>query len=183
MLDRFHTDTGLEIHHDGDLPARSGLGSSSAFTVGLISALHALGGRYISKDALASEAIHVEHCVLREPVGVQDQISAAYGGFNHIRFNRDGTHEVRPMIVPRERLDALQDHLFLVFTGKSRLAPQVAQTVISNLKDKADDLRTIQQQAEHAVAVLSSPTTDIIESFIRACASLVEFNRRFSGEF
>ena len=163
VLDRFQTDRGLEIHHDGDLPARSGLGSSSAFTVGLISALHALGGRYISKDALASEAIHVEHCMLREPVGVQDQISAAFGGFNHIAFNRDGTHEVRPMILPRERIEALQDHLFLVFTGKSRLAPQVARTVIGNLKDKADDLRTMQQQVGHAIAVLSSPTTDLAE--------------------
>src|SRR2546422_648675 len=163
VLDRFQTDRGLEIHHDGDLPARSGLGSSSAFTVGLISALHALGGRYVSKDALASEAIHVEHCMLREPVGVQDQISAAFGGFNHIAFNRDGTHEVRPMILPRERIEALQDHLFLVFTGKSRLAPQVARTVIGNLKDKADDLRTMQQQVAHAIAVLSSPTTDLAE--------------------
>jgi D-glycero-alpha-D-manno-heptose-7-phosphate kinase len=163
VLDRFQSEKGLEIHHDGDLPARSGLGSSSAFTVGLISALHALSGRYISKDALASEAIHVEHCVLREPVGLQDQISAAFGGFNHIAFNRDGTHEVRPLILPRERLDALQDHLFLVFTGKSRLAPQVAQTVIGNLKERADDLRVMRQQVDQAIAVLSSPTTDLVE--------------------
>jgi len=145
------------------LPARSGLGSSSAFTVGLISALHALGGRYVSKDALASEAIHVEHCMLREPVGLQDQISAAFGGFNHITFNRDGTHEVRPMILPRDRLEALQDHLFLVFTGKSRLVPQVAQTVIRNLNARVDDLRTMQQQVDEAVSILSSRTTDITE--------------------
>jgi D-glycero-alpha-D-manno-heptose-7-phosphate kinase len=163
VLDRFGAEKGLEIHHDGDLPARSGLGSSSAFTVGLISALHALSGRYVSKDVLATEAIHVEHCVLREPVGLQDQISAAFGGFNHITFNRDGTHEVRPMILPRERLEALQDHLFLVFTGKSRLAPQIAATVIRNLKDRVGDLRTIQQQVDEAVSVLSSPTTDITE--------------------
>src|SRR5438309_4036074 len=92
VLTHFGWTEGIEIHHDGDLPARSGLGSSSAFTVGLINALHALSGRYVSKDVLASEAIHVEHCVLREPVGLQDQISAAFGGFNHITFNRDGTH-------------------------------------------------------------------------------------------
>jgi len=163
VLDRFQADKGLEIHHDGDLPARSGLGSSSAFTVGLISALHALSGRYVSKDALATEAIHVEHCMLREPVGLQDQISAAFGGFNHIAFSRDGSYQVRPMIVPRERLEALQDHLFLVFTGKSRLAPQIAQTVIGNLRGRAGDLRTMHQQVDHAIEVLSSPRTDILE--------------------
>ena len=99
------------FHHDGDLPARSGLGSSSAFTVGLINAVHALDGRHMSKEALASEAIHVEQCVLREPVGLQDQISAAFGGFNHITFRQDGTYNVAPMMLPRERLEALQDHL------------------------------------------------------------------------
>ena len=80
VLQRLGVAKGLEIHHDGDLPARSGLGSSSAFTVGLISAIHALEGRYSSKDALASEAIHIEQRVLREAVGVQDQISTAFGG-------------------------------------------------------------------------------------------------------
>src|SRR6188508_3138271 len=96
---------GLEIHHDGDLPARAGLGSSSAFTVGLISAVLALDGRHISKDDLADEAINVEQCLLREPVGVQDQISAAFGGFNHISLRRDGSYQVSPMILPRERLE------------------------------------------------------------------------------
>src|SRR5207248_9392145 len=104
----------------GDLPARSGLGSSSAFTVGLISALHALGGRHVSKDALASDAIHVEHCMLREPVGLQDQISAAFGGFNHIGFNRDGTYEVRPLILPRERLDARSEERRVGKEGRER---------------------------------------------------------------
>src|SRR5688572_12881604 len=90
VLQRLGVTKGLEIHHDGDLPARSGLGSSSAFTVGLISAIHALEGRYSSKDVLASEAIHIEQCMLREAVGVQDQISTAFGGFNHIT-NRKST--------------------------------------------------------------------------------------------
>src|SRR5688572_11142355 len=90
VLQKFGIARGLEIHHDGDLPARSGLGSSSAFTVGLISAIHALEGQYSSKEALAAEAIDVEHCRLREAVGVQDQISTAFGGFNHIT-NRKST--------------------------------------------------------------------------------------------
>ena len=163
VLQRLEVDRGLEIHHDGDLPARSGLGSSSAFTVGLLRAVHALRGRHSSKEALASEAIHVEQCMLREPVGLQDQISAAYGGFNHIRFRPDGTYEVEPMILPRERLAALQDHLLLVFTGISRLAPAVAQTVIDNLKNRTGELKAMQQMVDRAMELLASPTANIIE--------------------
>jgi D-glycero-alpha-D-manno-heptose-7-phosphate kinase len=154
---------GLEIHHDGDLPARSGLGSSSAFTVGLLNAVHALEGRYVSKDALAREAIHVEQCVLQERVGLQDQISAAFGGFNHITVAQDGTYNVSPMVLPRERLNALQDHLLLVFTGISRTAAEVAQSVVGNLKNKAGNMRTIQQMVDRAIEILSSPGTDLLE--------------------
>jgi D-glycero-alpha-D-manno-heptose-7-phosphate kinase len=163
VLQRLEVERGLEIHHDGDLPARSGLGSSSAFTVGLLRAVHALRGRHTSKEALASEAIHVEQCMLREPVGLQDQISAAYGGFNHIRFKPDGSYDVDPMILPRERLAALQDHLLLVFTGISRLAPVVAQTVIDNLKNRTGELKAIQQMVDRAIELLASPTADIVE--------------------
>jgi D-glycero-alpha-D-manno-heptose-7-phosphate kinase len=163
VLEWLNVARGLEIHHDGDLPARSGLGSSSAFTVGLINALHALEGRYISKDALANEAIHVEQCVIRERVGLQDQISAAFGGFNHVTVAPNGTHSVSPMVLPRPRLDALQDHLLLVFTGISRTAPEIAQAVVDNLKNKSTDMRTIQQMVDHAIEILSSPATDIIE--------------------
>src|SRR6186713_1785195 len=143
VLQRLDVDKGLEIHHDGDLPARSGLGSSSAFTVGLLNAVHALRGHYTSKEALANEAIHVEQCILKEPVGVQDQISASFGGFNLIEFRKDGGFAVSPMILSRERLTELQDHLLLYFTGISRLAPEVAQTVIDNLHSRTDELRTI----------------------------------------
>jgi D-glycero-alpha-D-manno-heptose-7-phosphate kinase len=163
VLQRLEVDRGLEIHHDGDLPARAGLGSSSAFTVGLLHAVHALRGRHTSKEALASEAIHVEQCMLREPVGLQDQISAAYGGFNHILFRPDGTYEVVPMIIPRDRLAALQDHLLLVFTGISRLAPAVAQTVIDNLKNRTGELKAMQQMVDRAIELLASPTADIVE--------------------
>jgi D-glycero-alpha-D-manno-heptose-7-phosphate kinase len=163
VLERLRPAKGLEIHHDGDLPAQSGLGSSSAFTVGLLGALHALEGRYISKEELAREAIDVEQCRLREPVGLQDQISTAYGGFNHISFRPDGVYEVQPLILPRERLVALQDHLLLVFTGKSRLAAEVAQTVIENIKHRGDALRTLQQTVAAAIEILTSPSSDILE--------------------
>lgn len=154
---------GLEIHHDGDLPARSGLGSSSAFTVGLISAIYALDGRYSSKEALANEAIQIEQCVLREAVGVQDQISTAFGGFNHVTFRQDGTYQMNPVILPRERLEALQDHLMLVFTGVSRIAADVAQTQLDNLKDRQAELRTVQQMVDEALAIVTSPRSSLVE--------------------
>jgi D-glycero-alpha-D-manno-heptose-7-phosphate kinase len=163
VLERLRADTGLEIHHDGDLPARTGLGSSSAFTVGLLSAIQALRGRQMTKEALATEAIYVEQCMLREPVGLQDQICAAFGGFNHITFRPDGAFDVEPMILPRERLLQLQDHLLLVFTGISRLSAEVAQTVIDNVKSRTVELRAMQQMVQRALEILSSPATDITE--------------------
>jgi D-glycero-alpha-D-manno-heptose-7-phosphate kinase len=163
VLEWLKVGKGLEIHHDGDLPARSGLGSSSAFTVGLINAVHALEGRYVSKEQLASEAIHVEQCVLRERVGLQDQISAAFGGFNHITLAENGTFDVRPIVLPKTRLDELQDHLLLVFTGISRTAAEVAETVVGNLTKRSDEMAAIQQMVEEAIKILSSPGRDLAE--------------------
>ena len=179
VLQRLEVNRGLEIHHDGDLPARAGLGSSSAFTVGLLHAVHALRGRQVSKEALASEAIHVEQCMLREPVGLQDQISAAYGGFNQIRFRHDGTYDVEPMVLPRERLAELQDHLLLVFTGISRLAPMVAQTVIDNLKNRTGELNAMHEMVDRSIELLSSPTADIVE-FGRLLDESWQLKRRLS---
>src|SRR5215813_10874580 len=102
---------GLEIHHDADLPARSGLGSSSSFTVGLLNALYALDGRMVSKRDLGREAIHVEQDVLKETVGCQDQLWAAFGGLNHIEFFPDGDFAVSPVILPAERRDLLSSSM------------------------------------------------------------------------
>ena len=179
VLERLQPAKGLEIHHDGDLPARSGLGSSSAFTVGLLGAMHALDGRYTPKDALASEAIYVEQCLLREPVGLQDQISAAFGGFNRITFRHDGTYEVNPMILPRERLNALQDHLLLVFTGISRTSADVAETIVTNLGKRVEELKVLQQMVDHAVEILSSPTASLDE-FGRLLNENWQLKRRLS---
>jgi D-glycero-alpha-D-manno-heptose-7-phosphate kinase len=163
VLDWMQITTGLEIHHDGDLPARAGLGSSSAFTVGLLNALHALAGRRTSGDRLASEAIHVEQQVIGEAVGSQDQISSAVGGFNHITFRTDGTYHVAPMIMPRERLAALQDHLMLVFTGISRTAAELAAAVIDRLPDRTRELKAMQALVGPAMEILSSPQADLLE--------------------
>jgi D-glycero-alpha-D-manno-heptose-7-phosphate kinase len=153
---------GVEIHHDGDLPARSGLGSSSSFTVGLINALRAMQGRHISKEELGELAIHIEQEVIRENVGSQDQISAAYGGFNRIDFRRDGGIEVQPIILPRERLATFKGHLMLVFTGFARLASEVAKTKIDNLEKRAEEIHRMARMVDDGVEILTSerPLTD-----------------------
>jgi D-glycero-alpha-D-manno-heptose-7-phosphate kinase len=154
---------GLEIHHDGDLPARSGLGSSSSFTVGLLNALHALRGRMVSKDELAREALRIEQDVIREPVGSQDQIWAAYGGLNRIDFAPDGSFEVTPLILTRERRDELESSLMLFFTGLSRLALTVAKKQIANLDAKERNLHRMRQMVDEAQAIVTSPKRPMLE--------------------
>lgn len=152
---------GLEIHHDGDLPARAGLGSSSSFTVGLIHAIRSLRGQYVSKDELAREAIHIEQDVIRENVGSQDQVSAAFGGLNRIEFRRDDSVDVAPVIVERERLAALQDHLMLCFTGISRIASDVAKSKIDNLRHRHAELTQMRAMVDEAIAALQDAKTPI----------------------
>jgi D-glycero-alpha-D-manno-heptose-7-phosphate kinase len=163
VLDWMKWERGLEVHHDGDLPARSGLGSSSSFTVGLIHALNALQGRYISKEELASQALYVEQEVIREVVGSQDQISAAFGGLNRIQFRRDGEFDVDPIVLPRERLAELQASLMLCFTGLSRLAPEVAKSKVDNFKARERALRTMGAMVDTAIGILRESATPIVE--------------------
>jgi D-glycero-alpha-D-manno-heptose-7-phosphate kinase len=154
---------GLEIHHDGDLPARSGLGSSSSFTVGLINALNAFRSRATSDGELAQTAIMLEQDVMKEAVGSQDQILASYGGLNHIVFRTDETYDLNPVIAPKERIVWLQDHLMLFFTGVSRFSTEIAKTKIDNFKNKGAELRAIGQMVDHAIGIVSSPTTPVTE--------------------
>lgn len=164
VLGEFDPADGLEIHHDGDLPARSGLGSSSSFTVGLLNSLKALNGEIISKRGLAREAIRIEHHVIHEKVGCQDQIWAAYGGLNRINFLPTGDFDVQPAVVAGERRRELQDHLLLVFTGLSRLAPVMAEKQMDNLDKSEAQLHTMQAMVGEAEALLqdtSRPISDI----------------------
>lgn len=154
---------GVEIHHDGDLPARSGLGSSSAFTVGLLHALSALRGRYISKEKLASTAIFIEQKMIREHVGSQDQISAAFGGFNRIEFPRNDVFDVSPVILPGERFEELQNHLMLFFTGFSRIASDVAKSKIDNFKNRETELKCMKAMVDEAITILQDPAISIKE--------------------
>jgi D-glycero-alpha-D-manno-heptose-7-phosphate kinase len=148
--------SGLEIHHDGDLPARTGLGSSSAFTVGILHSLYALKGMMPTKHRLAEEAIHIERNVLREHVGSQDQAAVSYGGFNKITFGADGSFRVEPIIYNRERLDNFQNHIMLYFTGFSRIASHIAKKQITNTPNKTRELMTMQHMVDDAIAILTS---------------------------
>ncbi len=146
---------GIEIHHDGDLPARTGLGSSSSFTVGLLNALYALKGKIVSKETLAHEAIHVEQDMIKENVGCQDQMLAAYGGFNYIEFGGPHHLRVQPITLPAERLNSLQDHLMLFFTGFSRMASQIADAQIKNIPNKKPELKRMHEMVHEAMDVLN----------------------------
>src|SRR5208282_1959434 len=108
-------DEGVEIHHVADLPARTGLGTSSAFTVGLLLALYALKDQMRDKHALANEAIHIEQELIKEAVGSQDQVCAAYGGFNRINFHTDDAIEVKQILTAQDRFRELERHLALFF--------------------------------------------------------------------
>jgi D-glycero-alpha-D-manno-heptose-7-phosphate kinase len=154
---------GLEIHHDGDLPARSGLGSSSAFTVGLLNALYALRGQMISKQKLAEEAIRIEQQVIREPVGSQDQIWAAFGGLNRIDFRTDGTFTVKPLILTPSRRQELESSLMLFFTGLSRYALTVASKQIANMDAKERNLHRMREMVDEAEAIIGDPLRPVLE--------------------
>lgn len=147
---------GVEIHHDGDLPARSGMGSSSAFTVGLLHALHALKGQIPSKHQLATESIHVEQDLLKETVGSQDQVLAAYGGLNHVTFHTNGEISVRPMTISRERIDQLDSHLMLFYTGIKRTASDVAKSYVTDMDSRKRQLRIMRDLVDEAVTLLNS---------------------------
>lgn len=152
----FDDSIGLEIHYQGDLPARAGMGSSSSFAVGLLKALTALRGQMISKHDLALKAIDLEQTVLKDHVGSQDQVAVAYGGLNVIQFLRNGTIRVEPVTVSVSRLSELQSRLLLFYTGTSRLASEVAAAVVANLQRKRAELRRMRAMVDQAISILNS---------------------------
>ncbi|MBM3776970.1 MAG: kinase [Acidimicrobiia bacterium] len=163
---------GVEIHHDGDLPARSGIGSSSAFTVGLLNAIHALQGTMVSKQQLATESIAIEQEILRETVGSQDQVAAAYGGFHRIAFQPSGEIEVTPVTVAPECVRKLDAHLMLFYTGIARTASHVADTYVSRLGSNSDALFSTAGFVGEALAILNGrdPLTRVGELLHEAWA-------------
>lgn len=145
---------GVEIHHNGDLPARSGMGSSSSFTVGLLHALYALQGATPSPRQLAEESIHIEQEMIRETVGSQDQMCVALGGLNKIVFHTTGEIDCLPLSLPAGRKEALNDHLMLFYTGIRRTASDVAKSYVDRLKDKSELLFRMQEMVDQGIAIL-----------------------------
>jgi len=133
-------DRGIEIVHNADLPAQSGIGSSSTFTVGLLNALYALKNYMPTKRELAINAIHIEQDLIGENVGSQDQTAASFGGLNKIVFDGRKNIDVESIIIPHERLVELQDNLMLFFTGFARTASEVAKKQIEITNQKENEL-------------------------------------------
>lgn len=155
-------DQSLEIHHDADLPARAGLGSSSAFTVGLCNALLALRGQSISKEALAQLAIHIEQNILKETVGCQDQTLTAHGGLHCVYFFPNRNISVHPVIAPEKRIQMLQNHLLLFFTGLSRYADPVAKSKVANFQMKKKELLRMHRMVKESLDILQDETEDLL---------------------
>jgi len=154
---------GVEVHHVADLPARTGLGTSSAFTVGLLLGLYALKDQMRDKHALAADAIHVEQDLLQEAVGSQDQVSAAYGGFNRINFFTDGGIEVRRILTAKNRLAELEKHFALYFTGFSRTASEIATEQLKMTPHKKKELDMMLQLVNEAEAILANSNRNLDE--------------------
>ncbi|MFC1521974.1 kinase [Elusimicrobiota bacterium] len=152
----FNESLGLELHHQGDLPARAGAGSSSAFTVGFINAMSALRGQSIGKHDLALKAIDFEQNVVKEHVGSQDQTAAAYGGFNKIVFHQNGEIVVKPVDIHDQRRSELDSRLMMFYTGIGRLANEIAKTITPNLYKKRTTLIKMRDMVEEGVSLLES---------------------------
>ena len=154
---------GIEVVHHADLPARSGLGSSSTFTVSMLHAAYALKSKYASKYNLAIEAINLEQNVIGEAVGSQDQTAAAFGGFNRINFGGAREIEVSPLIVGKEKIENIQDHLLLFFTGFSRTASEIASEQIATISEKEVELRKMMEICNQAEELIVSANGTVEE--------------------
>ena len=147
----------LRLTYEADLPARSGLGTSSSFAVGMLNAFYALKGKYADKKKLADEAIYLERVLCKESGGIQDQIAAAFGGLNRINFNAEG-YEVKPVIISPERKRQLNRNLMLFFTGFSRFSSDIQETTQKALADKEKQLLEMLSLVDDAERILTSKT-------------------------
>jgi D-glycero-alpha-D-manno-heptose-7-phosphate kinase len=149
---------GVDIVHNNDIPAMSGIGSSSSFTVGLLNALYALRGEMVTKRQLAFDAIHVEQDLIGEPVGSQDQTAAAFGGFNRIEFGgrKDGIF-VQTIPLNDEKLEHLQSCFLFYFTGFQRYASEVSKEQIIQTPQKVKELNLMKEMVDEAIKILNGP--------------------------
>ncbi|MBD5584256.1 MAG: kinase [Clostridia bacterium] len=150
----------LRISYEADLPARTGLGTSSSFAVGMLNAFYALKGKYADKRKLADEAIYIERELCKESGGWQDQIAASFGGFNRINFNSNG-YEIQKIIISPERKKALNDNLLLFFTGFTRYSSDIQEATTSSIKDKTAQLKEMLSLVDDAQKILTDSNSDL----------------------
>jgi D-glycero-alpha-D-manno-heptose-7-phosphate kinase len=160
----FDDSQGIEIFHHGDLPTRSGIGSSSAFAVGLIKVLSAMRGVELDARALTEKAIELEQNTLQENVGCHDQVAGAYGGLNFIEFRRNGSFDVTPLKLKEAKRDEFEKWLMLFYTGSNRVGFELAKRVIRNLDENAPKMIQLHNMAAQSVEFLQ---TGKIEDFGR----------------
>lgn len=150
----------IRLTYDSDLPARSGLGTSSSFAVGMLNAFYALKGKYADKKKLADEAIYLERVLCDEAGGWQDQIAAAYGGFNRINFDENG-YEVLPVIISPERKQQLNINLMMFFTGFTRFSAEIQNVNSSDRKSKRKQLQEMFSLVDDAESILTDQNADL----------------------
>ena len=161
MIKRYKIKNGLEIHYDGDLPARSGMGSSSVFVVGLMNLFNSVKNRKISKKKLAKDSIYFEQKILKEVVGSQDQIAATYGGLNKIIFKTNGNFVVKPIRIKHKIIEKLNKNLLLVYTGYKRTAHHIAKGYVNKLQtSKKEYILKISDYAKQAEKALEKGKLD-----------------------
>lgn len=170
---------GLEISHQGDLPARTGMGSSSTFVVGLFKVLTALKGQIIGSQELARMAIDFEQKVLRENVGSQDQVAAAYGGFNRISFSRNEDIKVDPVTISAHKMSELESHLVLIYTGTTRLSSEISGEFVENIGKKTETLREMKKMVDDALEILAGK--EDITAFGRLLDRAWQLKKSFSN--
>lgn len=152
----------IRLMYEADLPARSGLGTSSSFAVGMLNAFYSLKGKYVDKKKLADDAIYLERVLCKESGGWQDQIAASYGGFNRINFNQDGSYEVLPIIISPSRKKQLNDNLLMFFTGFTRFSSDVQrQNDVSGSEEKRIKLKEMYELVDEAESILTDSNRDL----------------------
>ena len=160
LIKHYKPNTGLEIHYVGELPARSGMGSSSSFSVGLLKSFNAMIDKKITTKQLALDSINLEHNILKEAVGCQDQVAAAYGGFNQISFLKNG-FKIKKFDIHKRYFSKLNQNFFLIYSGQQRYAHKVVNTYVKKLNStKEKHILKILDHVDLAKKIIANESLD-----------------------
>jgi len=170
----------IRLTYEADLPARSGLGTSSSFAVGMLNAFYALKGKYADKKRLADDAIYLERVLCGESGGWQDQIAAAFGGLNRINFNTDGTYDVKPIIIHPDRKRLLNDNLLMFFTGFTRFSSDIQKANQQGYNEKIRQLKEMYALVDDAERILEDKKSDL-DDFGRLLDTTWKLKRQTGG--